>query len=154
VHESACTQGVGQAVVDPGTNEAVAPKDVRDAYQNAGGLASCDNNPDRPAADKAGCGAYYANYFRPFFDGTAVAMTSSSTGVGGGGVVRFVVKAGSSIQFRPVDRIRYSDRNVQCGNFNTARWAYGELFLNGQSTGRFAWYPQKLVDARNPDDGN
>jgi hypothetical protein len=102
---------------------------------------------------EGGCGQY-SNYQGPTASadtgtvfGRVVDMTSSTTGVGGGGVVRAIFKVTQS--WKRQDRFGYSDSNVPCDQpLRVARWRYG-IVVHGDKVAR-GWIPTRLDHTNSP----
>jgi hypothetical protein len=90
------------------------------------------------------CGGHYGDYSRPHFAGDVVPLTSASTGVRNGGIVRAYAR--TSQPWRLVDAIGYADPNVPCGHSPTAQWLRVDANPNpapGQNH-IFGWFPQPV----------
>jgi hypothetical protein len=99
------------------------------------------------------CGGQYVNYLRPLFDSDVVILTSATTGVQGGGIVRGLARIGtdagtSGNATRQLDQIDYTDHNVPCGLRYVAQW----LAVDANTAGRHmigwvpAWAPERNAD--------
>jgi hypothetical protein len=76
-----------------------------------------------------------------------VMMTSSSTSVRSGGVVRAIFPVGTN--WSEQDRIGYADPNVPCDqDYRWARWRYGRVTASGVSAR--GWIPSVLSRRNNP----
>jgi hypothetical protein len=87
------------------------------------------------------CGGHYADYSRPGFSPDAVPLTSASTGVRNGGIVRAYAR--TSKPLRLVDAIGYADPNVPCGQSPAAQWLRVDANPN-PAPGQhhiYGWYP-------------
>jgi hypothetical protein len=113
-----------------------------------------ETSPSRCDADAGiGCGRY-ANYQGPKADGQSraffantVDMTSSTTGVGGGAVVRAIFKVGQA--WKRQDRFGYADPNVPCSQAKrVTRWRYG-IVVGANKVAR-GWIPHRLNKDNHP----
>jgi hypothetical protein len=90
------------------------------------------------------CGGHYGDYSRPRFAADVVPLTSASTGVRNGGIVRAYAR--TSQPWRLVDAIGYADPNVPCGQRPAAQWL--RVDANPEpATGQqhiFGWFPQPV----------
>jgi hypothetical protein len=90
------------------------------------------------------CGGHYGDYSRPRFAADVVPLTSASTGVRNGGIVRAYAR--TSQPWRLVDAIGYADPNVPCGQRPAAQWL--RVDANPEpGTGQqhiFGWFPQPV----------
>jgi hypothetical protein len=90
------------------------------------------------------CGGHYWDYSRPRFAADVVPLTSASTGVRNGGIVRAYAR--TSRPWRLVDAIGYADPNVPCGRRPVAQWLRVDANPNpapGQNH-IYGWFPQPV----------
>jgi hypothetical protein len=90
------------------------------------------------------CGGHYGDYSRPRFAADVVPLTSASTGVRNGGIVRAYARI--SHAWRLVDAIGYADPNVPCGHRPAAQWLRVDA-NPGAGTGQhhiFGWFPRPV----------
>jgi hypothetical protein len=113
-----------------------------------------DSSPRRgcDVQSGAGCGRY-SNYQGPTVTGhgrnfaSVVDMTSSTTGVGGGAVVRAIFRVDQG--WRRQDRFGYADPNVPCSqDRRVARWRYG-IVVHNDKIAR-GWVPTRLNQQNRP----
>jgi hypothetical protein len=120
-----------------------------DYYQSATVLArhGCDGNKK-----KVDCGQPLSNYFEPRFNSKVAYITTGSTGVRGGGIVRGIVTlTAPNRTFRRLDRIRYVDLNVPCTHKYSAHWYFGDANPDGAGASIYGWTPEKeLIPSANP----
>jgi hypothetical protein len=89
------------------------------------------------------CGSSYVNYFRPLttnYNGEKVLeITSATTGVAGGGIVRAVIRTPER-KVKRLDSIDYLDKNVPCTRQFVAHW----VFVRANPAGRrmYGWLPE------------
>jgi hypothetical protein len=90
------------------------------------------------------CGGHYWDYSRPRFAADVVALTSASTGVRNGGIVRAWVR--TSKPWRLVDAIGYADPNVPCGQRPVAQWLRVDAnpYPRRGQNHIFGWFPQAV----------
>jgi hypothetical protein len=90
------------------------------------------------------CGGHYGDYSRPRFAADVVPLTSASTGVRNGGVVRAYAR--TSQPWRLVDAIGYADPNVPCGHRPMAQWLRVDANPHAGTGQRhiFGWFPQPV----------
>jgi hypothetical protein len=90
------------------------------------------------------CGGHYGDYSRPRFAADVVPLTSASTGVRNGGIVRAYAR--TSQPWRLVDAIGYADPNVPCGHRPVAQWLRVDANPH-PGTGQkhiFGWFPEPV----------
>jgi hypothetical protein len=109
---------------------------TRDLYQGA--KRRCPSTLART------CGGHYGDYTRPLFAKNVVPLTSASTGVRNGGIVRAYVR--TSRPWRLVDAIGYADPNVPCGHRPVAQWLRVDANPHpGKGQNHiFGWFPQRV----------
>lgn len=127
-------------------NQAGAPDSIgkpifnpqSDRYQGA--KRECA--PTSPFLD---CGGTYHDYTRPQFDSGVVPLTSATTGVRNGGIVRAITT--SDRPFRVLDSIPYADPNVPCGRRPVARWVFGDAnpFATRRQHHIYGWVPRRVT---------
>jgi hypothetical protein len=91
------------------------------------------------------CGGHYSDYSRPHFSADAIALTSASTGVRNGGIVRAWARL--SRPARLLDGIGYPDPNVPCGQSPAAQWFYVDA-NPGAGPGEnhiYGWFPRRVT---------
>ena len=90
------------------------------------------------------CGGHYGDYSRPRFATDVVPLTSASTGVRNGGIVRAYAR--TSQPWRLVDAIGYPDPNVPCGHRPAAQWLRVDANPNPGTGQRhiLGWFPQPV----------
>ena len=88
------------------------------------------------------CGGHYADYSRPRFSRDTIALTSATTGVRNGGIIRAYVR--TNRPWRVLDAIGYADPNVPCGRARAAQWVLVDANPNpapGQNH-IYGWFPR------------
>lgn len=98
-----------------------------DRYEGAGKAKSCESRRPSVSRFDASCGAAYWHYQIPRTPITnfpnTVLVSSSTTGVGSGGLGRGVLEVGTgSVATTQKDMIRYVDVNVPCKHRPVAHW--------------------------------
>jgi hypothetical protein len=121
-----------------------------DYYQSATVLrrGGCDGNKK-----KVDCGQPLSNYFEPRFNSKVAYITTGTTGVRGGGIVRGVVTlTAPNRNFRRLDRIEYTDLNVPCQHKFSAHWYFGDANPDAAGASIYGWTPEKdlVPSAANP----
>jgi hypothetical protein len=98
-----------------------------DAYEGYNAAATCQSHPKQKGNRfSPNCATNYWDYQSPRtalagFPNTAV-VSASSTGIGGGGIARAVLKVGGGVATSRMDYIGYVDPNVPCLHRPVAHW--------------------------------
>jgi len=106
-----------------------------------------DHNPS--------CGGQYHDYSRPEWDTNVAIVTTATTGVQGGGVVRGIIALDQAPAnaVRRVDYINYVDENVPCTRSFVTQWLRVDINAVNSKRPIYGWVPEGATSPGGPRNG-